>query len=114
MDKAGYIWIDGRKGNFLKIRGVRVSFAEVEAKVASVPGVSECAVGAVAHPEAGEALALYIVHDKETGGLVEKVRRSLPTYWTCESINIVSQIPKTPRGKVARGALRKEAAGIDG
>jgi acyl-coenzyme A synthetase/AMP-(fatty) acid ligase len=93
---------------------VRVSFAEVEAKVTSLPGVSECAVAAVPHPEAGEALALYIVPDKEACELVESVRRSLPTYWTCESINIVSQIPKTARGKISRGALLKKAVGIDG
>jgi acyl-CoA synthetase (AMP-forming)/AMP-acid ligase II len=113
VDTAGYIWIDGRKANFLKIRGVRVSFAEVEARVASLAGVSECAVAAVAHPEAGEALALYIVPDKGAGEIVEKVRRSLPTYWTCESITIVSHIPKTARGKVSRGDLKK-AVGIDG
>jgi acyl-CoA synthetase (AMP-forming)/AMP-acid ligase II len=114
LDAGGYIWIDGRKASFLKIRGVRVSFAEVEAKVTSLPGVSECAVAAVPHPEAGEALALYIVPDKEACELVESVRRSLPTYWTCESINIVSQIPKTARGKISRGALLKKAVGIDG
>jgi acyl-CoA synthetase (AMP-forming)/AMP-acid ligase II len=114
LDDAGYIWIDGRKGNFLKIRGVRVSFAEVEARVASVPGVIECAATAVDHPEAGEALALFIVPDQDAGELVEKVRRSLPTYWTCEAINLVPQIPKTAHGKVARGALLKTAVGIDG
>ncbi len=110
LDADGYLWIDGRKANFLKIRGVRVSIAEVEARVASLPGVSECAVAAVAHPEAGEALALYIVPDQDASEVADKVRRSLPTYWTCESINLVSQIPKTARGKVARGALLKKAA----
>jgi acyl-CoA synthetase (AMP-forming)/AMP-acid ligase II len=114
LDADGYLWIDGRKSNFLKIRGVRVSIAEVEARVASLPGVSECAVAAVAHPEAGEALALYIVPDKDACEVVETVHRSLPPYWTYESINIVSQIPKTASGKVARGALLKKAVGIDG
>jgi len=114
LDAAGYIWIDGRKANFLKIRGVRVSFAEVEARVAGLAGISECAVAAVAHPEAGEALALYIVPDGDTCEVVEKVRRSLPTHWTCASINIVSHIPKTARGKVSRGELVKRAVEING
>ena len=65
LDADGYLWIDGRKANFLKIRGVRVSIAEVETRVASLPGVSECAAHAVPHPEAGEALALYIVPDQD-------------------------------------------------
>jgi acyl-CoA synthetase (AMP-forming)/AMP-acid ligase II len=114
IDADGYLWIDGRKASFLKIRGVRVSISEVETKVAGVPGVGECAAAAVPHAEAGEALALYVVPDQDAGGLVERVRRSLPTYWTCESINIVRQIPKTERGKVARNALLKKARGIDG
>ena len=114
LDADGYLWIDGRKANFLKIRGVRVNIAEVETRVASLPGVSECAVAAVPHPEVGEALALYIVPGQDACELVEKVRRSLPTYWTCDSINIVSQIPKTARGKVARSALLKKAVEVDG
>jgi acyl-CoA synthetase (AMP-forming)/AMP-acid ligase II len=107
LDADGYLWIDGRKGTFLKMRGVRVSFAEVEAKVAAVPGVYECAAASVAHSESGEALALYIVPDKSAGDVVERVRHSLPTYWTCDSISIVSEIPKTARGKVSRASLPK-------
>lgn len=114
LDADGYMWIDGRKGTFLKMRGVRVSFAEVEAKVAAVPGVYECAAAAVPHPEAGEALALYIVPDKQASEVVDRVRRSLPTYWTCQSIDIVSEIPKTARGKVSRASLPKKAMRTDG
>jgi acyl-CoA synthetase (AMP-forming)/AMP-acid ligase II len=105
LDADGYLWIDGRKSAFLKMRGVRVSFAEAEARVAAVPGVYECAAAAVPHPEAGEALALYIVPEKDSAGVIELVRRSLPASWTCESIRIVSRIPKTDRGKVSRASL---------
>jgi len=79
-----------------------------------VPGVYECVAAAVPHPEAGEALAIYIVPDKGASEVVERVRRSLPTYWTCESIDIVSEIPKTARGKLSRAALPKKATGTDG
>jgi acyl-CoA synthetase (AMP-forming)/AMP-acid ligase II len=105
LDAEGFIWIDGRKGTFLKMRGVRVSFEEVEAKVAAVPGVYECAAAAVPHPEVGEALALYLVPDKGAGDIIDPVRRSLSINWTCESIQIVSDIPKTASGKVARASL---------
>jgi acyl-CoA synthetase (AMP-forming)/AMP-acid ligase II len=111
LDADGYLWIDGRKGAFLKMRGVRVSFAEAEEKVAAVSGVYECAAAAVSHPEAGEALALYIVPDGEAGDIIERVRRSLPASWTCESIQIVSQIPKTARGKVSRASLPTAVTG---
>ncbi len=83
-----------------------MSFAEVEATVAVVPGVCECAAVAVPHPEAGEALALYIVPDKGAKNVLEQVRRTIPVQWTCESINIVSEIPKNPRGKVILASLQ--------
>jgi acyl-CoA synthetase (AMP-forming)/AMP-acid ligase II len=108
LDEDGYIWIEGRKGAFLKVRGVRVNFAEVEARVAAVPGVYECSAAAVAHPEAGEALVLYIVPDKTADRVAERVRRSLPVHWTCDSIRIVSELPKTSSGKVSREALARE------
>jgi acyl-CoA synthetase (AMP-forming)/AMP-acid ligase II len=111
VDEEGYIWIEGRIGTFLKMRGVRVSFEEIEAKVAAVPGVFECAATAVPHPEIGEALALYVVADETAEDIVDRVRRSLPTKWTCESIQVVFEIPKTARGKVARASLSAMASG---
>ena len=41
-DDEGYLWIEGRQGSFLKMRGVRVSFTEAEESVAAMPGVYEC------------------------------------------------------------------------
>jgi acyl-CoA synthetase (AMP-forming)/AMP-acid ligase II len=108
LDTEGYIWIDGRMGAFLKMRGVRVSFDEVEAKVVAIPGVYECAAAAVPHPEVGEALTLNIVPDKEAGDIIDRVRRSLPVSWTCESIQVVSEITKTVRGKVSRVSLPRD------
>jgi long-chain acyl-CoA synthetase len=64
QDEEGYLWIEGRKGAFLKMRGTRVSLAEVEERVTAIPGVYECGACAVDHPEAGEALVLFIVPDQ--------------------------------------------------
>ena len=105
LDDDGYIWIDGRMGAFLKMRGIRVGLAEVEARVAAVPGVYECAAAAVPHPEVGEALVLYIVPDEKAHDVANQVRNSLPATWTCDSIRIVSTIPKTSRGKISREVL---------
>lgn len=110
LDEEGYIWIKGRNSDFIKIRGFRVSLAEVEAKVAGVPGVYECAAAGVPHPEAGEALALFIatdgVEDNSADALIERVRRALPVQWTCNSVRIVAELPKTPNGKIARSELQ--------
>jgi len=105
QDEEGYLWIKGRKGSFLKMRGIRVSFPEVEAKVAAIPGVYECAARSVEHPEAGEALVLFIVPDEGTTIEVEAVRRHLPPHWAIDSIRFVNELPKTSVGKVVLSSL---------
>jgi acyl-CoA synthetase (AMP-forming)/AMP-acid ligase II len=121
-DEDGFLWIKGRSDDFIKIRGVRVSVGEVEAKVGAMAGVSECAAIGVKHPEAGEALALLVVaengavknkadqHGSHGDGLQdeslgEKVRRALPPHWTCVSVKIVTALPRTSNGKIARAEL---------
>ncbi len=109
-DQDGYLWIKGRTDEFIKIRGVRISVGEVEAKVGSLPGVSECAAVGVKHPEAGEALALLVVAEEvaqqEKGtNLGERVRRALPPHWTCVSVKLVTELPRTSNGKIARSEL---------
>lgn len=106
LDQQGYLWITGRKGEFIKMRGLRVSFAEVEAKVATIPGVYECAAASVRHPEAGEALALFIVGDNGEHTLIEKIQRAIPPQWTCTSVNLVAELPRTANGKIARSQLQ--------
>lgn len=106
LDPDGYLWIRGRKGDFMKIRGVRVSFAEVEAKVAATPGVYECAAVSVPHAEAGEALALFIVPENGASDLPDRVRRAIPPHWTCSAVNLVPDLPKTSNGKIARYRLK--------
>jgi acyl-CoA synthetase (AMP-forming)/AMP-acid ligase II len=105
-DDEGYLWIKGRTGEFIKIRGFRVSFAEVEAKVSAIPGVYECAAAGVSHPEAGEALALFIVGDNGAHALAERVRHALPPQWTCDSVKVVAELPRTENGKIARSQLQ--------
>lgn len=105
-DDDGYIWIKGRTSEFMKIRGVRVSFAEVEAKVNAIAGVYESAAMSVQHPEAGEALAVFLVGDGSFQDLAERVQSALPPQWTCTSVRIVSELPKTASGKIARSQLQ--------
>lgn len=106
QDAEGYLWIEGRKAAFLKIRGIRVSLAEVEAKVGEMPGVHECGACAVPHPESGDALILAIVPNEQAPINVEQIRRGLPAHWTVDSIRVVSELPRTSTGKLARPALR--------
>jgi acyl-CoA synthetase (AMP-forming)/AMP-acid ligase II len=113
QDKEGFLWIDGRKGNFLKMRGIRISFAEVTSKVTAIPGIFECAARAVDHPEAGEALVLFIVPDQGVKLEAEDVRRQLPAHWALDSIRLVPELPKTYTGKLALQSLTVQATDLD-
>lgn len=105
QDHEGYLWIDGRAGAFLKIRGTRISFAEVEAKVSALPGVYECGASFAEHPEAGEALVLWVVADHGHQPTAESIRHHLPAHWTLDSVHFVQDLPKTSSGKISRAAL---------
>jgi acyl-CoA synthetase (AMP-forming)/AMP-acid ligase II len=104
-DEEGYLWITGREGEFIKMCGIRVGFAEVEATVATVHGVLECAALAVPHAEAGEALALYVVLAEGADEVVAAVRRRLPPKWLCDSITPVAELPRNAHGKLLRSQL---------
>jgi long-chain acyl-CoA synthetase len=108
-DEEGYLWIEGRKGAFVKMRGIRVSLAEVEARVTAIPGVYECAAHGVEHPEAGEALVLFVVPDEGARIPEEEIRRHLPAHWAVDSIRMVSELPKTSAGKVSISSLVSKA-----
>ncbi|HMK85226.1 MAG TPA: class I adenylate-forming enzyme family protein [Steroidobacteraceae bacterium] len=108
-DRDGFLWITGRKSEFIKIRGIRVGFAEIEARIAAFPGVAECAATAVPHVEAGEALALYVVATEGASDLAASIRRGLPSEWTCDSVNLVEELPRNSHGKLMRSKLAEMA-----
>lgn len=107
IDEEGYVWIEGRNADFLKVRGKRLSFGEIEQKVLCIQGVRETAACKIPHKEAGEAPAVFVVPDKGFlhDELVSRIKRSLPPAWTCEKIIIVDHLPLTDRGKLNRMAL---------
>jgi long-chain acyl-CoA synthetase len=104
-DRDGFLWIAGRKSEFIKMRGVRVSFAEIETRVAAAAGVSECAAAAVEHAEAGEAVALYVVAEPGAQDVIASIRRSMPPEWVCDSVSLVAELPRNFHGKLMRSHL---------
>jgi acyl-CoA synthetase (AMP-forming)/AMP-acid ligase II len=104
-DEEGFLWITGREGEFVKMCGIRVGFAEIEATVAAVGGVLECGAVAVPHAEGGEALALYVVPATQADDVMTAVRRRLPPRWICDSITLVAELPRNANGKLLRSQL---------
>lgn len=104
-DKEGCLWIEGRAGDFLKIRGHRVSLAEIESRVQAVAGIAQCAAVGIEHPDHGDQMALLVVPEGSSDSLIDGIRRALPPQWTFASLKFVTDLPRTPNGKIARAEL---------
>jgi long-chain acyl-CoA synthetase len=97
------------------VSGFNVYPNEVEAVVASHPGVLEAA--AVAQPDeySGEVVALFVVRKDPAlteKDIVDYTRQSLAGYKIPKHIYFRSELPKSNVGKILRKALREEAAKI--
>ncbi len=96
----------------VKVRGFRIEPGEIEVALAAQPGVMEAAV--VVREEAGKGRSLAaFLRAKATvdaAWLRECLAASLPRPLVPDTFEILDDLPRTPNGKVDRGALSKRAA----
>ncbi len=112
MDEKGYLRIVDRKKDMLLVSGFNVYPNEIEAVVAMLPGVLECAVIGVPDEHSGEVPKLFVV--KRDASLTEAdIRKhceaNLTGYKRPKYIEFRKELPKTNVGKILRRALREEA-----
>ena len=94
----------------MKIRGYRVEPGEIEAVLASHPGVRECAVAVREDRPGDRRLIAWVVTD-ESGGeiasteLRDHLRARLPEPMVPTAFVKLDALPLTPSGKVQRSAL---------
>ncbi|HVT17881.1 MAG TPA: non-ribosomal peptide synthase/polyketide synthase [Thermoanaerobaculia bacterium] len=95
----------GRLDHQVKVRGFRVELGEVEAVLATHPGVRQAVVTA----PGGERLVAYVVPRTAPGPSVQELgellRRRLPDYEVPGFFVVLDHLPLTPNGKVDRRAL---------
>jgi len=111
VDENGFVFIEDRKKDMIVVSGFKVFPNEVEAAVASHPGVLE--VAAVAQPDerAGEVVAIFVVRKDPSltaDQLLEHCRRELTGYKLPKHVYFRNELPKTNVGKILRRALRDE------
>ncbi|NLT53233.1 MAG: acyl--CoA ligase [Actinomycetales bacterium] len=111
VDEDGYVYVTGRRDDFVKSWGFRVSCPEVEACVQGLDGVTAVAAVGVPDDAAGEALVLVVVPRPGTvllpGTVVAHCAGRLPKHMVPRAVRIVDALPLTPSGKVSRPALRE-------
>ena len=112
LDADGYLWFHGRADDVIKSFGYRLSPIEIEATLASCPGVAEVAVVGVAVDEAKTLVTACVVRATEASGaaldegaLAAHARAHLAGYKQPHAYRFVDALPRTPNGKVVRRLL---------
>jgi acyl-CoA synthetase (AMP-forming)/AMP-acid ligase II len=112
-----HIWIVDRIKELIKVKGLQVAPAELEAHLLAHPAVADCTVIPVPDDRAGEVPKAFVV--KAQGAAIEDgdrvlirdikrhVEKSKARHkWLDGGVEFVDEIPKSPSGKILRRMLR--------
>lgn len=114
VDDHRYVTLLERRTDLIVSGGMNVYPAEVEAVIAAVPGVAECAVVGVPHSRWGQTVvAMVVPHagaDPEVTTIIERCRDRLAGYKKPTEIIFASSLPRTVSLKVSRAAVREAVA----
>jgi acyl-CoA synthetase len=115
LSSEGVLRVVGRKADFIIRGGKNVSAAEVEAEVATHPAVALAAAVAMPDPTFGERVCVYV--ELRAGcslSLPELVAhlesRELGKETFPERLVVLPELPRASGGKIAKAALREDAA----
>jgi acyl-CoA synthetase (AMP-forming)/AMP-acid ligase II len=111
-DEQGCFFIVDRLKELIKYKGMQIAPAELEAVLLSHPSVADAAVIPLADECAGEVPKAYIVLKRGVepaaaieGEIMLYVADRVAPYKKLRAIEITSQIPKSPSGKILRRVL---------
>ncbi len=115
----GNIIFAGREEGYLKIKGVRISAAEVENALTKNPYIHHCVVVSCVHPttETQELVAVYTLENKykttrlNSPELKNFLKVHLPSSHIPSKYLAVETIPLTRNGKIDRKAVQEIAQG---
>jgi len=99
----------GRRDHMMKVRGRRIEPGEIEAALLAHPDLRE--VGVVATGTGLEArLVAFVVSTAPKGPTLLQVKKHcaerLPRYMIIDELRVLTELPRTPNGKLDRRALR--------
>ncbi len=109
MDELGYFRIVDRKKDMILVSGFNVYPNEIEAEVAAMPGVLECACIGVPDDKTGEAVRLFVVKEEpslQAAAVEAWCRNRLTAYKIPRDIVFIDEVPKSAVGKLLRRELR--------
>jgi acetyl-CoA synthetase len=116
-DEDGYFYHAGRADDVIISAGWTMSAVEIEDAILKHPQVREAAAIGVADPLRGQVVKAFVVTDRPGDTLFEHeiqdvVRQRLSHHEYPRLVSFVSELPKTPAGKVNRKVLREREQAI--
>jgi long-chain acyl-CoA synthetase len=112
MDAEGYFSIVDRRKDMILVSGFKVYPNEVEAVLAGLAGVKECAVIGVPDAATGEAVKAFVVRDDpdlDAAAVRGFCKGELAGYKVPKWVEFRDDLPKSNVGKILRKELRQEA-----
>jgi malonyl-CoA/methylmalonyl-CoA synthetase len=111
VDERGYCWISGRGKDLIISGGFNVYPAEVEAAIEEFPGVAECAVIGVPHPDFGEGVVAVVVPkpgaELDERAMLGALARGLAKYKLPKRVLVADALPRNAMGKIQKNELRE-------
>jgi long-chain acyl-CoA synthetase len=114
VDDDGYLFLTDRIKDMIVSGGENVYPVEVEEVLSQHPDVAEVAVIGLPDEQWGEVVTALIVPRAgalpQSDELIDFARSQLAGYKLPRSVELVSELPRTPTGKVLKRELRDERA----
>ena len=110
LDAEGYLYVCDRASDMVISGGVNIYPAEIEAALALMPGVRDCAVFGIPDAEFGEALCAAV--QPEPGASVSQddvvsyLRRRIADYKVPRCVTFHAELPREESGKIFKRRLR--------
>jgi len=112
IDDKGYIWLVDRAKDMINVSGFNVYPNEVEQVIDIFDGVLESACVSAQDEKSGEVVKAYIVllngESINVDDLLEHCRQQLTAYKIPKQIEFISELPKSPVGKILRKNLKEQ------
>jgi acetyl-CoA synthetase len=116
QDEDGHFFFVARKDDIITSAGYRIGPFEIESTLMEHPAIAEVAVIGKPDPERTEIVKAFAVlrqgfspSDEFIDELQQYVRKRLSLHAYPREIEFLSELPKTPSGKVQRFLLRQRA-----
>ena len=117
MDEEGWLFIVDRLKELIKVRGLQVAPAELEAVLQAHPAVADAAVVPSPDRHGGEVPKAFVVlrEEADLDELRAYVADRVARHKRIRRIEAVEEIPRSPSGKILRRVLvekEREAAAL--